>query len=297
MPTAGRPRRAAVVAGCSACLLLASLGGLSTARSLLAPKPLSLSLSAATLPAGGYRSATAALDVIPALADRDGDGLPDVVTLDSKSDRRAFLGWFAAIAEAEFYRARPNPAWVEDQHDCAGLLRFAFREALKAHGPHWRAAARLPFPVVLPDVAKYRYPRVPGIGVRLFRIRPGAFAPTDLEDGTFAEYAEAKLLRAYNSTFLGRDRHVARRGDLLFFRHEMQARMPYHAMVYLGADLAEEGRAGQDWIVYHTGPFDDTRGEVRKVRFTTLARHPDPAWRPLSSNPDFLGYYRWNIVR
>jgi hypothetical protein len=26
-------------------------------------------------------------------------------------------------------------------------------------------------------------------------------------------------------------------------------------------------------------------------------QHPDPRWRPTPSNPNFLGVYRWNILR
>jgi len=26
-------------------------------------------------------------------------------------------------------------------------------------------------------------------------------------------------------------------------------------------------------------------------------RHPSPRWRPQAGNPNFLGVYRWNILR
>jgi len=28
-----------------------------------------------------------------------------------------------------------------------------------------------------------------------------------------------------------------------------------------------------------------------------LLRHPSPRWRPLEGNHNFLGVYRWNILR
>ena len=68
-------------------------------------------------------------------------------------------------------------------------------------------------------------------------------------------------------------------------------------MIYLG----EWGRQGdddenEDWLVYHTGPRHDDRGEVRKVRLGTLKEHPDPRWRPVTENDHFLGYFRFKIL-
>lgn len=36
-----------------------------------------------------------------------------------------------ALAQAE----RPDPRWLPEQRDCAGLIRFAIRQAYKAHAP------------------------------------------------------------------------------------------------------------------------------------------------------------------
>jgi uncharacterized protein YfaT (DUF1175 family) len=33
------------------------------------------------------------------------------------------------------------------------------------------------------------------------------------------------------------------------------------------------------------------------VLLADLLHHPDPRWRPEPSNPNFLGVYRWNILR
>jgi uncharacterized protein YfaT (DUF1175 family) len=59
------------------------------------------------------------------LADLDEDGYPDIAEFHSSAQREAFLEWFAAIAEAQF--TAPSPAWLPQEQDCAGLLRFAFR--------------------------------------------------------------------------------------------------------------------------------------------------------------------------
>ena len=47
-----------------------------------------------------------------------------------------------------------------------------------------------------------------------------------------------------------------------------------------------------DFIVYHTGPDEQTRGEIRKVRLSDLLRHPAPRWRPLPANEAFIGVFR-----
>jgi uncharacterized protein YfaT (DUF1175 family) len=52
-----------------------------------------------------------------------------------------------------------------------------------------------------------------------------------------------------------------------------------------------------DIVVYHTGPIDGHRGEMRRLRLSELLRHPSPRWRPVLGNSNFLGVYRWNILR
>ena len=54
---------------------------------------------------------------------------------------------------------------------------------------------------------------------------------------------------------------------------------------------------GSDWIVYHTGDLNGQRGEIREVQAGTLLEHPDPHWRPLPDNSNFLGVYRLEILR
>ena len=66
-------------------------------------------------------------------------------------------------------------------------------------------------------------------------------------------------------------------------------------MLFLGrARTDDEGAA--DWLVYHTGSSPGDAGEVRKVRLSVLARHPDPRWRPVAANKNFLGFYRLKIL-
>jgi len=54
---------------------------------------------------------------------------------------------------------------------------------------------------------------------------------------------------------------------------------------------------GETLVVYNTGEDHGTKGEMRRVTLGELLDHPQPQWRPLSGNPNFLGVYRWNILR
>jgi uncharacterized protein YfaT (DUF1175 family) len=39
------------------------------------------------------------------------------------------------------------------------------------------------------------------------------------------------------------------------------------------------------------------RGEMRRMRLAELLNYPSPRWRPLPGNSNFLGVYRWSILR
>jgi uncharacterized protein YfaT (DUF1175 family) len=226
------------------------------------------------------RHTSAALAVIACLA---GTGTVTAqVRLADESDRAAFRSWFVLLAEAQFERQ------TDDVQDCAALVRHAVREALRAHTPEWVRRSGLPFTPQFADVRSA--PRGAGGAAKdalpLFRIT--ADTPP-----RFAEFADAKTLINLNTKSLGRDAHAARPGDLLYF-HQPGQREPDHLMVFVGRSQFE--RDGDDWVVYHTGPLDGGPGEVRKLRLSTLAQHPAPRWRPLASNPSFVGVFRLAIL-
>ena len=54
---------------------------------------------------------------------------------------------------------------------------------------------------------------------------------------------------------------------------------------------------GQAAVVYDTGEDHGKSGELRRVTLAELLDHPQPQWRPIPGNPNFLGVYRWNILR
>lgn len=200
------------------------------------------------------------------------------VRLADESDRAAFRAWFVLLADAQFERQ------TEDVTDCAALVRHAVREALRAHTPEWVRRSGLPF---TPQFAEVRSaPRGGPAGLPLFRV---SAAPTP----KYAEFADAKTLIGLNTQPLGRETGALRAGDLLYFRQPGQ-REPDHLMVFVGRSHFDPD--GEDWVVYHTGPLDGGPGEVRKVRLATLAQHPAPRWRPLTSNPNFVGVFRLGML-
>lgn len=198
------------------------------------------------------------------------------VRLADEADRAAFRAWFTLLADAQFERP------TDDVTDCSGLVRHAVREALRPHTPEWVRRIGLPFAPQFADVKAA--PRAGEQGLPLFQI---SAAPA------YAEFADAKTLIRFNARSLGRDARALRPGDLLYF-HQPGQDEPDHLMVFVGRSHFE--RAGDDWIVYHTGPLDRGPGEVRKLQLSTLRQHPAPRWRPLTSNPSFVGVFRLNIL-
>lgn len=227
------------------------------------------------------------LNLAPDDSDRFGDGTPDFLRLNSAEDRAAFRHWFTAIAEHEATLDKLPP----EIDDCAALLRFAYREAMRRHDSEWANDFQFGDHPAADDIKKYRFPYTP-LGPHLFRTREGRFRLADLRDGTFAEFADAKTLVLDNAHFITRDAQRARPGDLLFFRQFGQS-SPFHSMIFLG--FTDHGPG--DWVVYHTGPDGKWPGEIRQVTLQSLINHPDARWRPVPGNPNFLGIYRWNILR
>jgi hypothetical protein len=228
--------------------------------------------------------------------DRFSDGTPDFLRLDAPSDQDIFRRWFVLIAE--FQALRPANELPREINDCAALLRYAYRNALRTHDASWFRETQIEPPSALPSLEKYRYPHTL-LGAALFRIRPGVFFSEDLKDGTFAEFADAKTLKDFNMHFVSRDIRAARLGDLLFYR-QLEQDSPFHSMIYIGRSpwLSESGTADNgDVVVYHTGPIGNAPGEMRRLSVAELLQHPSPRWRPVAGNNNFLGVYRWNILR
>lgn len=233
----------------------------------------------------GSSHASAVLDFTPDSSDRFGDGTPEYLRLHRSADRAAFRRWFSTLADIA--AATPPAKLPAEINDCAALLRWCYRGALHAHNEAWLAT--LPMEVALPSssVSQYVYPLTP-LGANLFRVREGGYTAGDPANESFAQFADAKTLWQRNTFFVSRDIHAAREGDLFFYR-QLEQNSPYHSMIVTGE--------AHDWAVYHTGPIGAGPGEMRRVALDDLLNHPDPRWRPVSYNTNFLGVYRWSILR
>ncbi len=273
------------------------------ARLLLRPSP-RRGVAAATLRAG-RQAGTVLVEasvlglraVVPirlqSLAwDSFGDGLPDVLRLESVADRERFRRWFTFLAEMQYYY--PPAQASREVDDCAALIRYAFHEALRRHDGEWRRQFAAPVEFPIEDVEKYSYPRTP-VGPAVFRATPPPLRPSDLNDGSFREFADAETLIRYNAHPVGRRAEAAQKGDLLVF-YQPNQKQPYHTMVFVGASEAlPDGVA--DWVVYHTGENGGQAGVIKKVPLSVLERHPAARWRPVFENANFLGFYRFNVLR
>ncbi len=224
----------------------------------------------------------AALD----FSDRYGDGTPDFVRLADPADQAAFRRWFTLIAE--YQAERPQAETPAEITDCASLLRYSYREALKRHDEIWFETSGVQVAAPPGEIRAWSYPHSP-LGTALFRVKPGAFSAEDLSDGAFAQFADARTLVERNAYFVSRDVHAAIPGDLLFYRQFGQS-SPWHSMI-----VTQSGAAAE--VVYDTGPDHGRPGEIRRVLLSELLDHPQPQWRPTPGNPNFLGVYRWNILR
>jgi hypothetical protein len=218
--------------------------------------------------------------------DRFGDGTPDFLRLTDPADQAAFRQWFTLIADYQAVRPRADvPAEITD---CASLLRYSYREALKRHDDSWFMATGIEVSALPGEIRAWRYPETP-LGAELFRVRAGTFNAADTTNGAFAQFADAKTLVERNAYLVSRDVREAQPGDLLFYRQFGQS-SPWHSMIVTRI-------GGQTAVVYDTGEDHGKAGALRRVALDELVGHPQPQWRPLASNPNFLGVYRWNILR
>ena len=193
----------------------------------------------------------------------------------TRGDRRIFRSWFTWLAEALY--AMPPERRPREVSDCSGLLRFAYREALQSHTPEWARTVGLEWMPPLGELS-----------------RPETSRAVFLVSGQLRHFADAEHLMHENCHLVAREWTQAQTGDLLFYR-QFSGAQPWHGMVFLARSAFDNSR--EPLAVYHTGPMDGTAGEIRRPSIQELLRHPEPRWRPVPGNGNFLGIHRWNILR
>ena len=228
-----------------------------------------------------------------AFTDSAADGTPDFFRLDTGQDQDAFRRWFTFLAEVQSFNSpRERPSEIVD---CSAFVRYCYREALRWHDNRWAAEARLPLLPALASVQKYSYPHT-ALKAGLFRIREGPFTLPDLGNGSFTQFANAETIQQFNTFRISRDIGRAQPGDLLFFRRTVGGnRRIFHSMIFLGRSRIQPSSV--PYVVYHTGPDGANAGEIRRLALRDLLQFPDPQWRPYAANAQFLGVFRWNILR
>lgn len=216
-------------------------------------------------------------------SDFDCDGFPDCAELTSFEDRENFREWFTSIAETQYYKI--SNTWESIHHDCAGLIVFAYKEALKKHDNIWFKDFISLTNRNTPDIEAFNYPDIPILGEKLFRISNGNYTAGD-ENKLFFASSTANILYNFNLIFSTFNPEDAIPGDILIYKDTDSEAMPYHSMI-----LLENHR-----VIYHTGPIDNKEGEVRMVKLADLEKHPDKKWHPSTDNPNFCGVYKWKIL-
>ncbi|MFI5142821.1 MAG: DUF1175 family protein [Thermoanaerobaculales bacterium] len=128
---------------------------------------------------------------------------------------------------------------------------------------------------------RFLYRKSSGIRTPLWRHR----------DGSPAEFLAADELLAYNFTPISRapQKDSVLTGDLLaFFDPAKPPADAWHVMVILQPPGTAPDRL---LLVYHNGA-SGREAAVRKVWLDDLLTGP-PEWRPVSTNPRFIGTFRW----
>jgi uncharacterized protein len=211
-------------------------------------------------------------------------------TVLSPEQSRIFRAWMVRIVDAQIAQGA-SPRW--SHRDCAGLVRFAVAESLRAHDEAWRRAAGLsaPLPPELslpPEEQALRH-------------------QWRLADGRRSAFVGALEMIQENAAFVSKDVNLAQAGDLFFFDQGDDQ----HLMIWTGR-----------YVAYHTGQEPEPASDARFIRAkragglegvdVTLPSSPndglravsipqllswrDTRWQPVPDNPNFLGVFRLRFL-
>lgn len=177
-----------------------------------------------------------------------------------------------------------SPLWEDGQRDCAGLVRFVYREALRTRDQQRLNHLGVPRALLVPTVsddARAVFPSYPKIWTIGYD-KSGA--------ETYDFFADAEILIGYNFISKGKDVANAQSADVLVFARSLSQDEPYHIMLYV--DGPGGGVGERSLVVYHNGAAGN-EAQVRVVPLTELFSSPDPTWSPVVNNPAFLGVFEW----
>lgn len=173
-----------------------------------------------------------------------------------------------------------SPLWDPQQRDCAGLVRFSYREGLRARSLQQLDKLGVPRKLQLPAVslvARHLFPQYPSIW------------QAGVDSEKFNDFADAETLVGYNFVRTALKPEEARAGDILVYKKDVSSDEPWHLMIAAPSPH-------RPLFVYHNGARDSDAA-VRVVTLSELENSPDPTWLPLSNNPNFLGVYQWKRFR
>ena len=183
-----------------------------------------------------------------------------------RAQSRLFRLWLLAIVEAQLSQG-PTPRW---QHrDCAGLVRFAVAEALRAHDEKWKRSMGLTATPLPPEL---------DLGADQ---RDELRHHWRLADGSTSAYVGALELVQENTRFVAHEWQQALPGDLLFFDQGDDQ----HLMFWMGRRIA-----------YHTGSARPGDNGLRAVELKELLEWKDTRWQPDQFNSNFAGIYRFSFL-
>ncbi|MDK2945565.1 DUF1175 family protein [Geotoga petraea] len=213
------------------------------------------------------------------LNDHNNNNYLDILELNIE-DSKSFYLWFSNI----IINVVNNDMKIPDSYsDCAGLIRYAYKESLKKHDQTWIKETGYKGNI-FKDIKKYNYPEIPFIGTDIFYLGEDIFVKKN-----YSNFASARYLVEFNMDYLGSNIVNIKTGDILAFFHPYDIEYPYHLMVYI-----EQNR--ERYVIYHTGPISENNpGELRLTNFEDL-KYADPSWIANKENKNFLGFYRFKIL-
>jgi uncharacterized protein YfaT (DUF1175 family) len=228
--------------------LVSIQGSAGQPRIVLVRKPYGTSLEGARIRSGvipgrialrvefaGAPPATLELTSVLDTRDRDEDGTPDFLRLDTSKGIAARFAAGSPILPSCSISSHPRDR-VPEINDCAALIRYAYREALRVHDTAWAQEAKLAVVPAFGLPRKSTTTRTRRLTAGLFRVRPGPFQAADsVGRGRISavrrrqDFAALQHARSSAAELAG-----AQPGDLLFFRQQT-SHVTYHGMIYLGA--------------------------------------------------------------